>query len=399
MASRAACILSLTPVTDEPRVIRQASALLARGWQVTVCGYRGQQAAQAGWRFIEVAPGAGHGRQYERLRFGIELVSSRANGAMAEAAYWRHGGYEAIYEQIDFVDGIGRCDLVLGHDYFTAPIVAKIAARHNIPFSLDIHEYAAEQYMHDRQWVWFYRPWVHALQRRYLPRAAVLTTICEGIAAGLAADYSLRSTPVVVRSAAAYQEMPLRSTGQPINVLYHGILCPMRGLEETIRSVPLWRAEFHLVIRGNGPSDYVAGLRRLAAESGVADRVRIEPPVLFSELVRRANEADIGYFVQPEISRQKRFTLPNKFFEYIMAGLALCVADLPEMARLIHDYDFGRVVSGTQPEQIAAVVNSFTPVAIDAYKRRSLAAAKILNWEREADVMVDSYEAALAATS
>ena len=76
----------------------------------------------------------------------------------------------------------------------------------------------------------------------------------------------------------------------------------------------------------------------------MSERLTIEPPVPFDQIVPAANRADIGYFVHLDTSPQRRFVLPNKFFEYVMAGLALCVSDLPEMARLVRQYDMGVLV-------------------------------------------------------
>lgn len=396
MAVPSACIISLTPVTDEPRVIRQARALLDAGWKVTVCGFRGRQAAPAGWRLIEVTHLPRRRGWLERQALRFDLIASRASRGAARRFYWRYAGYDAIYEQIDFVEDSDDWDLVIGHDYYTAPLAARIAERRGIPFSIDVHELAREQYAHDRRWVLLDRPWVHRLQEEFMPKAAAVTTICDGIAEALMKDYEFQRPPIVARSTALYQKIDFRPTGETIKVLYHGILSPMRGLEAAIHSVPLWRPEFHLIIRGNGPEEYISFLKALAGQVGASDRVTIDPPVLFGDLIRRANEADIGYFVQEDISFQKRFTLPNKFFEYIMAGLALCVADMPEMARLLRQYDVGRLVPGISPEQIAAVINSFAREDIDTYKRRSLEAAKVLCWENESQAMTAAYDQVLA---
>ena len=396
MAVPFACIISLTPVTDEPRVIRQAGALLNKGWKVTVCGFKGRQAAPAGWRLIEVTHLPRRRGWLERQALRFDLVASRASRRAACRFYWRHAGYDAIYQQIDFVEDSDDWDLVIGHDYYTAPLAARIAERRGIPFSIDVHELAREQYMHDRRWVLLDRPWVHRLQKEFMPKAAAVTTICDGIAEALRKDYAFQRPPIVARSTALYQKIDFRPTGETIKVLYHGILSPMRGLEAAIRSVPLWRPEFHLIVRGNGPEEYISSLKALAEQVGASDRVTIDPPVLFGDLIRRANEADIGYFVQEDISFQKRFTLPNKLFEYIMAGLALCIADLPEMARVLRQYDAGRLVPGISAEQIAAVINSFAREDIDAYKRRSLEAAKVLCWENESQAMTAAYDRVLA---
>ena len=84
-----------------------------------------------------------------------------------------------------------------------------------------------------------------------------------------------------------------------------------------------------------------------------------------------------------DISLQKKYTLPNKFFEYVMAGLALCVSDLPEMARIVRGYDLGLLVPGADPQKIAEMLNSLDEKKINYYKQQSLKAAKELCWEVE----------------
>ena len=53
-------------------------------------------------------------------------------------------------------------------------------------------------------------------------------------------------------------------------------------------------------------------------------RVRLAPPVPMTSLVQEAAGFDIGLFALPRSSRHNELALPNKFFEYIMAGLATC---------------------------------------------------------------------------
>lgn len=391
---KTACIISLTSVTDEPRVRRQSHTLHEAGWNVVVAGYKGRSEKPPYWRLIEVE------QVYPALstakRLGLQLKKRLCpyHARYAEDYYWWAAGFGGIFERIAWVEGV-KCDLVVAHDYYTAPIAARLADKCGAKFVVDCHEYAVEQYAYDPEWMRVERPWIDVLQRRFLGQAAAVTTVCEGIARLLARDYDLAVPPLVVRSVPAYQELPFRPVDGRVEVLYHGIISPHRGLEVTIKSVPLWRPEFRFVIRGPGPEDYVASLRALAAECGVAGRVRIEPPVPFSEIVPAANRSDIGFFVQEDVSLHKHFALPNKFFEYIMAGMALCVADLPEMARIVTKHGVGRLVQTITREGIAETINGFSAHDIDEYKRRSLKAARELCWEKESESMLAVYEKAI----
>lgn len=393
-ARKRVAILSFTPITDEPRVLRQVAALQKDGWEVTLCGFKGRQPPRDGVRLVEVgclvrAPAL------KRLRSELDLVLSRFSSNAARSHYWASAGYAGIREHLNLVEPI-VADLYVAHDYFTAPIAHGLAERYSAAFTVDAHEYARGQYMHDATWRLFSRPWVHSLQTLYYPKADSITTVCKGIAELIDREYNLKVPPIVVRSAATYRKLPFRPTGETINVLYHGNLSPMRGLEEAIASVPRWRPEFTFQIRGVGSELYIESLKALATTYGAQERVQLLPPVAFDEMVPEANNSDIGFFVQPDLSPQKRFTLPNKLFEYIMAGLAICVADLPEMARIVRTHDVGILVPGLGPEQIAAAINGLDRKKIDTFKKNSLEAARSLNWENESQVMIDNYNDIIA---
>ena len=46
-------------------------------------------------------------------------------------------------------------------------------------------------------------------------------------------------------------------------MLYHGIVAPGRGIEECIRSLPRWKAEYSLTVRGPVPAENAAALMRI----------------------------------------------------------------------------------------------------------------------------------------
>ena len=175
-------------------------------------------------------------------------------------------------------------------------------------------------------------------------------------------------------------------------MLYHGLIDPARDLELAVRAAALWTSNTKLIIRGPSEGDTAQQLAALAAHLGVSDKVSIEPPVPFADMLARAKEADVGYFVYRDGSPQRRFVLPNKFFEYQMAGLALMISDLPEMAALTRKYNTGVVVSDLTPEAIAHAVDSLTDDKINACKQNALKAARTLCWEKEQDVLLETID-------
>jgi glycosyltransferase involved in cell wall biosynthesis len=224
--------------------------------------------------------------------------------------------------------------------------------------------------------------------------AAVVSTVSDSIAGELNRLYVLPRQCGVVRNTPYFQPLPFRPTDAAIRVLYHGLVAPGRGLEAAIASVPYWRSDFELTIRGPGNTRYIESLLRHIRALNLTDRVRLLPPVPMTELIGKAASFDIGLFALPGTSLHNRFALPNKLFEYIMAGLALCVSNLPEMAQLVTHYRVGITFDAAEPRAIAAAINTLDKISIDRHKRASLLAARTLCWERESGMMVSAYEAA-----
>lgn len=406
MAIQSVLIISFTPIASEPRVLRQIFSFHNAGLRVAVAGRT--PAPENGVAFINIDfPPRGKtsrallARIYRRLKHILSrlyalflacLVMTGLSPKFALRVYWQNAYYGFVHDKLA---SSSRPDLIVAHDWFTTPIAARLAETWNIPFVVDIHEYARMQnpvvgglLARLRHYVTWGAP-LKAVHRQLYPRAYALSCVCDGIADLVRKEEHLPHRPITVRSTPFYEEQPFRPCGETITVLYHGIFSAKRKLDMLLRAAPLCDARFRFVLRGHG--EELATLAALSKSLGIEDRVRFEAAVPFAEIVPAANTADIGYIVLDDFSPQHRFVLPNKFFEYIMAGLGLVVSDFPEMSKLVRQYENGALVSGCTPQAVAAALNSLTDEGINAMKRRSLAAAQELCWEREQHSMLAAY--------
>jgi glycosyltransferase involved in cell wall biosynthesis len=283
----------------------------------------------------------------------------------------------------------------LANDWNMLPIAARLAADKGSIYVYDTHEFATEEYAEKWRWRLLHKPLVCAVERRFIGGAAVVSAVSAGIAERLDIMYRLSRSTLVIRNTPQSESFGFRPTGERVRVLYHGIIVPGRGLEEAIDSVAGWRPEFELTIRGPENPGYSDRLRQLICDRGLQSRVHLVPPVPMTELIRQAAAFDIGFFALPGHSRHNEFALPNKFFEYIMAGLALCISDLPEMARLVKQYRLGVLIPELTPGAIVQAVNRLDRAQIDWHKRNALAAAHELSWERESERLTAAYNALL----
>lgn len=333
------------------------------------------------------------GRKVARILGG--LFFARTPQA-ASALMRRSPALVAIQEE---VARNGRPGVWVANDWLALPIAAEGVRRHGGVLVYDSHEFATEEYAERLDWRLFQRPIVRTIEARFIRQAAVVTAVSQGIADELGRIYRLKVPVFASRNMPPYEACDFRPVGERIKVLYHGVVAPGRGLHETLESVPLWRSDRVLTIRGPAsPPDYMEGLIRKAEELGVSDRVTFEAPIPTSQLARAAAEHDIGFFALPGHSKHNEYALPNKVFEYMMGGLALILSDLTEMRRIIETYRTGVLLEALTPQAIAATVNGITREEINAYKRAALEAAKELHWDRDAERTMDAYARALAST-
>lgn len=378
------CLISLSRIADDARVRRQGDALAEAGHDVVGIGLGGAVSEAPAWPIVALE----HwdlAKPRDRMLASTRIAVGGRVPALADRLLTSERRSQALLSHAIQADA----DAYQAHDWWALPFAANAARATGAAYWYDSHEYAAEQRLDSRQWRVVFPPFIRALEGRHIRGAAFVTTVAEGIADLLQRDHGLDERPLVLRNVPTYQQVASRPVGRPITVLYHGMFHPGRRLETLIDSVPRWDADRRLVLRGWGAPAYTEALESRIATTA-PDRIHIEPPVPHERVVSAAAGADVGIFFYPGDSRQVRHALPNKVFEYVMAGLALCISNQPDMAKVVSSHDLGVLIGGDHPEDIAAAIHSLSPRDIATRQERSLAAAKQLCWEVEREVLLEA---------
>jgi glycosyltransferase involved in cell wall biosynthesis len=208
-------------------------------------------------------------------------------------------------------------------------------------------------------------------------------------------------TVSLVRNALAYQQpsksdrlrQQLELSPEVRIALYQGSWRQNRGLDMLVRAARFLEQDIVIVIMGEGETE--AQLEALITSEAVADRVKILPPVPYTELLDWTASADIGLIVySPDYSLNIRMCLPNKLFEYLMAGLPILTSRLDAVSEVIRSYDVGQIVSSLTPEDIGAAINAMLadPVALARMRRNALEVSQHeLCWEKEKSHLIHLY--------
>jgi glycosyltransferase involved in cell wall biosynthesis len=282
-------------------------------------------------------------------------------------------------------------EIIHANDLRALP-VAVTAARHTgAKVVFDAHEYSPGQAMYafGRQ-RFQYGGYVDHLLRNFASRADAVVTVAEGIAGLYRENYGV--APEVVMNAPTYIEVPSRPVDRrKIQLIHHGGVNPHRRLEVLVEMMRFLPTHYFLTFMFvGGVEGYVTRLKALA-ERIAPGRIFFRDAVAPSDVVTTIASFDIGACVIPPEPLSYRYSLPNKFFDMIMAGLGVVVGPSPEMARLVRKYRCGAVSEGFGPKDVAQVIGMLSTQDIDRMKQNARAAARELNADVEMGKLMDIY--------
>lgn len=178
--------------------------------------------------------------------------------------------------------------------------------------------------------------------------------------------------------------------------LYQGNIQRDRGLDRLVLAAPFLEKDIVIVLMGKNEDMTYNRLKTLIANKGVADRVKIIPPVPQEELLDWTASADIGLNIfSPYYSLNARWMLPNKLFEYLMAGLPVLASRLDLVEEVITTYKVGCIVSSLAPVDIAMAINTMLSDsdALATMRFNALEVAKKeFYWENESIKLIQLYK-------
>ena len=347
-------MLVCTNLEVDPRVRREAEALAAGGFYVTIIctawGSDVDECESLDWGAniaFKILP-----MHSSRFICSYPYLYSRMlyNAAVAEDAWAYHA-----------------------HDLDMSFIVMLAAAQKKVACVCDFHEWYSQNVSYD-PWTERFRP--HHFFKRILYEhveylaihySSRVVTVCQSIRERLESVYQSPKAIRVVRNIpelAGQADEPLFDLRRELNipedqriVLYQGGMGQSRNLEPVIEAMK-YVANAVFVIRGPGHEMYATHYDNIARKCGVSDRVFCLPPVPHARVVTEAKSADVGLWtLLSNVGLNFKLALPNKVFEYLAAGLPILAADLPEVRALIDQYDVGLCFSPDDPECIAHCIN------------------------------------------
>jgi len=296
-----------------------------------------------------------------------------------------------------------RADVWHGHDLDMLPFVFIAAQLRGGKIVYDSHELWQGYGWPGRGGRWgllrrlLWQCWLK-LERTLAKHCHLIITVNESCAREMARTLRVR-LPLVLRNCVDPAETagPAGSLREALElghsellVVYTGKLQKGRGLEELIKAWTGLPAGRHLAIIGRGPLE--EGLRNLARSAGLKN-VYFLPPVKALELAGFIHGASLGVVLIEDIDQSKHYSLPNKLLEYIAAGVPVLASQLPEIRRLVDEYQVGAFADPGDSDSIRESLNELlgNVEKLHSLRMNTLKARMSLTWRKEAGLLISEY--------
>jgi glycosyltransferase involved in cell wall biosynthesis len=363
-----------SPFTHESRIFRETSSLIGAGYfdRIVMVGVGG----------ADLPDREARGERCEIWR----LPRSAGSGLLSKIA----GTLAWSRRVLDAFAG-AHLDCINCHSLPVLPLCVRLAKMSGAKLIYDAHELETETIgLH-----WLRKSISKMTERRLVRQADAVIVVSESISEWYARTYSIEAPMVVLncpnRAPPGTRSNLLRehlgiAPKQRI-FLYLGVLEPGRGIQLLCDAVERLQPHPALVLMGEG------SLRGMILERrrGNPD-IHWMPAVPPGEVLSVSSSADVGLCLIEDTCLSYRYSMPNKLFEYIGAGIPVLCSDLPEMRRVVTQYDIGVVARELSASAIADAIKELQSQDLQRYTSGLSAAADRYQWGRESAALYSVYE-------
>lgn len=226
------------------------------------------------------------------------------------------------------------------------------------------------------------------LETAVVPRLQYAYTVSQSIASLFEKKYG---TPFdVIRNVPFKKKKSDHNSHKENIIIYQGALNEGRGLEAAIAAMQWVDAQLWLA----GEGDLSDELRQLTEQLQLENKVQFKGFIQPAQLDKLTNQAKIGLNLLENRGLSYYYSLANKAFDYIQAGIPTINMDFPEYRRLNEQFETAVLLHELKPERIAACINDLLQDKTKYEKLRGNCqqAAQVFVWEKEAEKLVAFYQ-------
>jgi glycosyltransferase involved in cell wall biosynthesis len=368
MAQRILISVTSDLATDQ-RVNRAATTLKEAGYRVLVIG-----------RVLKTSPEVSP-KRYRTLRFKLWAEK----GPMFYALFILRLFWFLLWH---------HADILFCNDLDALPANFLAAKLKKVPLVYDSHEYftGVPELIHRPK---VQRIW-KKIERYCLPKVDYAITVNESIARLYFEEYQknfevIRNVPIITKPFLGEKTNLRNELGLPQNkniVILQGAGINIdRGAEELVQSM-MYLPDYLLLIVGGG--DVLPALKKIVSENNLKENVWFIAKQPIETLRKYTAASSIGVTLDKDNNINYKFSLPNKIFDYIHAGIPVLASDLPEISKIINEYKIGKICPDHNPKTIANCIDEMikSEEKMKEWEANTTIAAKDFNWDKEKEKLL-----------
>jgi glycosyltransferase involved in cell wall biosynthesis len=229
------------------------------------------------------------------------------------------------------------------------------------------------------------------VENKLVPKFKYGYTVSDGIAEEFNKRYrvkyeTIRNLPLL---------KPLDIT-QPVEkfILYQGAVNEARGFEYLIPAMK--QVNCKLVICGDG--NFMEKLKKMISENKLENKIELKGMLPPEEIWKISQQATVGIALAETEGLNQWLALPNKFFDYIHAGLPQITMDYPEYRRINEQFEVAILLDDLDPQRIAEAINNLliNEAFLSKLKENCLKAREELKWHHEEKKLLAFYQSVFA---
>ena len=284
-----------------------------------------------------------------------------------------------------------KADVLLANDLDTLLPNYLVSKLKGIPLIYDSHEIFCEvpelQNSPTKKRIW------EKLESWIVPKLKKCITVNQSIANYFTNKYKVpfifvRNIPhypkLVSLKSRSELNLPL---GKKIVILQGAGINIQRGAEELVEAFQYLDDNYLLLIIGSG--DVIQQLKENAVKFQLQNKVKFIDKIPASELRHYTSNSNLGVTIDKDSNMNYHFSLPNKVFDYMHAGIPILATKLPEIEHLISKYHIGTFIENHEPKHIAQQISSFlNSNKYLEYKSNTVIASIENNWQTEKQKLI-----------
>lgn len=224
------------------------------------------------------------------------------------------------------------------------------------------------------------------VEKRFVPRFSAAYTVSKNIAIEFDKRYGSKFD--LIRNAPYLDATLSFRNPSKKSIIYQGAVNEARGFEQLIPAMQTIDCDLYIYGDGN----FMNQLKQLISRYQVEEKIFLMGSKKPDELKKITTDAYIGINLVENIGLNQYYSLANKFFDYIHAGVPQITMRFPEYETINNEYEVAVLIDELTPDAIVLAYNKLCNEHFyDRLKENCISASKEYNWQHEEKKLINIY--------